>query len=69
MSDKPITPVVSPAARHIAWKIGQSIRAGMTFDAFGRERIQVILDLGAAKEFVEEVELGTNLAAEGGKDA
>lgn len=65
-------PIHSDAARHIAEKIRQSTWAGAAdfnvITLFERKKVWVMLDLDAAKEFVEEVEHGTNLAAEGGRN-
>lgn len=47
----------SPAVRHVAEKVRNAIRAGMTIDVFGAKRLTgVVLDLEAAEEFVKEVE-------------
>jgi hypothetical protein len=63
--------VHSDAARHVAEKIRQSIRAEdvMVFSAFGTKRVKVVLDLGMAEAFAAEVELGTNHDTGGKGDA
>lgn len=43
--------------RHVAEKIRDAIRAGLTVDVFGRKRLTgVVLDLEAAEEFARETE-------------